>query len=461
MQAINLKDVLKAVDGNLICKGAEKEIKHVITNSKEIQKDSLFVPIVGERFDAHDFIQPAFESGAVASFASKEIDLSKINPDKTIIKVKDTKSALQALATWYRENLKLPIIAVTGSVGKTSTKEMVAAALGKNHKVLKTSGNQNSQIGVPLTIFNIENTHDFAVVEMGMSEFGEMARIARVAKPNFCVITNIGISHIENLKSKENILKEKLNAANYIGTDGILFLNADDQLLLEYYNENKLNKKIILFGEEKISDYKAENIISSEGKTKFKLCCPYGKYDIKIPTVGKHNVTNALAAIAVACNLGLDINEIKQGLLNYKNLKMRQEIHRKNSITIIDDSYNASPDSFKSGINVLNSVKANRRILVVADMLELGEFSNKAHFDIGTLAAKNNITCVLAIGKFADFVCSGAKKINELTKTIKCENNIKAYEFLEKYLKPNDAVLIKGSRGMHTDEIVKQLLKNF
>lgn len=459
MQAIKLNYILKAVDGDLIQEGKEKTINHVVTNSKEIKEGSLFVPIVGEHFDAHDFIQSAFESGAVASFASKEIDLSKISSDKTIIKVHDTKLALQALATWYRENLKLPIIAVTGSVGKTSTKEMIAAAISKNHKVLKTKGNQNSQIGVPLTIFNIENFHDFAVVEMGMSEFGEMERIAKVAKPNFCVITNIGISHIENLKTKENILKEKLNAANYIGKDGILFLNADDELLLNYYNENKYKKKIILFGENKISNYRAYDTIAYEDKTKFKLRCPYGEFNLEIPTIGKHNVTNALAAIAVAFNLGLNINEIQQGLLSYKSLKMRQEIYKKNSITIIDDSYNASPDSFKSGINVLNSIKANRKVLVVADMLELGELSNKAHFDIGVLAAKNNINCIFAIGKFANFVCDGAKETNKSTETIKCENNTEAYEQLKQYLKPNDAVLIKGSRGMHTDEIVKKLLK--
>ncbi len=457
MDEIFINDIVMAVEGKLLYSAENLKIKHISTNSKDIKENTLFVPIVGKRFDAHEFIEDVFKEGAVATFVQKDINISN-KENKAVIKVKDTLKALQQLATWYRHRLiKTKIIAVSGSVGKTSTKEIISCAISQKHKVLKTSGNQNSQIGVPLTIFNIEQSHDFAVVEMGMSEFGEMQRISDIVKADFCVISNIGLSHIENLKTQENILKEKLHAADYIDENGKLFLNGDDPILLEYYRQEK-NKNCILFGENEQCEYKASDISSSETSTTFTLSCPCATTQIEIPSVGKHNVKNALAAIAVASSLGIDIEEIKEGLSLYKSPKMRQEIHRANGITIIDDSYNASPDSAKSGIDVLKTIKANRYIVLLADMLELGEFADVAHFQLGKYIAENNIDHAICIGKFSHQIKKGIESCVDKTDVQICNSNKEAYKAIKNILKQGDAVLVKGSRGMHTEEIVNDLL---
>ncbi len=460
MEPISINEITKAVNGELLSSTENFEINHINTNSKNIDKNSLFVPIVGEHFDAHEFITDAFNSGSLATFTEKQIPMNSLTDNKAIIKVNNSLEALQKFAAWYRSKLKTTVVSVTGSVGKTSTKEMIYCAISQKHNVLKTFGNQNSQIGVPLTIFNIEKKHEFAVVEMGMSEFDEMQRISNVAKPNFCVITNIGISHIENLKSKENILKEKLHAADYIGEKGILFLNGDDPILLQHYKDNR-SDNFILFGENEHCQYRATEAISDGIFTEFKLICPFCQTKVKLPAIGRHNIKNALAAIAVALNLGLDIEEIKKGLLKYENPKMRQQIYNVKGITIIDDSYNASPDSIKSGIDVLKSIKAKRCIIVVADMLELGEFSENAHFELGQYIAKKKLDYAVCIGKFANNISDGINTISNKTDVKISKDNKQAYCILKSILKDGDAVLVKGSRAMHTEQIVNYLLNDF
>ncbi len=454
MESFLLSDVIKAVDGKILYQFEDTRIIHVTTNSREVKKGSLFVPIVGNRCDAHDFIAAAFKNGAVACFTERDnLDFN----NKNLIKVENTCSALQNLASWYRSKITNPIISVTGSVGKTSTKEMLAAAFSAKHNVLKTFGNQNSQIGVPLTIFNIEKKHDFSIVEMGISEFDEMEKISKVAKANYSVITNIGISHIENLGTQNNILLEKLHSADYIGKNGKLFLNGDDPLLFSYYDSANDNR-YILFGTSPHCHYMAKNILSNKHSTEFELVYPGGSTMVLLPTIGKHNVINATAAISVAHCLGLDLQEIKQGISEYETPKMRQKIHKKNNLTIIDDSYNASPDSIKSGIEVLNKTKKNRTIMVIADMLELGKLSEQEHFKIGLHIAENEIDFAVCIGNYSKYISKGIEEKNICTSIKIAENNFEAYEYLRKILQPYDTILVKGSRGMKTDEIVNNLL---
>lgn len=459
MEPIRICDIVSAVGGVLRKGSSNAEITSVSTNSREIEPGALFVPIIGEKVDAHQFIPMALEAGAQACFTQQEPDESLKFLEGAVIQVKDTQKALQDFASWYRKRFSIPVIGVTGSVGKSSTKEMIAAALSQGKKIHKTAGNYNSQIGLPLTVFGLDHTHEIAVIEMGMSNFGEMERLSVIARPTSAVMTNIGISHIEQLKTQENIRDEKLHIADTIGDRGVLYLNGDDPLLRPL--RETYPKKIIWYGMAEDCDYRAENISTVKDCTRFDLHAPFGVHKVMIPALGIHNVSNALAAIAAAYDQGLSLDDIRCGLLTYEGLAMRQQIHELEKITVIDDSYNASPDSIKSGISVLKAVKnAGRKIAVLADMLELGERSAQAHFELGTYAAENGVDVVVTIGKEAKKIGEGAAQSGTaLVKT--CETNDQAFSQLEKILQDGDCVLVKGSRGMHTDQIVQKLLTKY
>ena len=464
MENLKIYEILKYVNGALISGDPNIDISSISISSKDIAKNALFIPICGEKADGHDFISDALNNGAVCVLTQKPCDLAE---GKAYIKVSDTKKALQDLAYHYRRRFNIPFIGVTGSVGKSSTKEMIAAALSINKCVLKTKGNQNSQIGLPLTMFRIENKHDIAVIEMGISEFSEMDRLSKIACVDRAVITNIGISHIENLKTKENIRNEKLKIIlnNSKSSNKKLFLNGDDPLLSELKSNDKLlsneNIQIIYFGLGKNCDYKAENIKTANNKTIFTLVQKNLNVNIEIPAIGMHNVYNALSAIAVGMDLGIDINLIKEGLLTYKNLSMRQEIHNLKDITVIDDSYNASPDSIKSGINVLKQIVKNRSIVVLADMLELGKESKNAHYDLGKYCIENNIDVIITVGNEAKNIALGAHDMNKNTLIQSFDNNEDASKYLKSIIQKDDTILVKGSRSMHTDLIVKDLISSY
>lgn len=472
MEQLTIKEIVNAVDGIILCGNESTVISSVITNSKEVSRGSLFIPIKGVRFDAHEFIRSAFENGAYATLTERNEFDSNLG---VYIKVKNTREAFQHLAAYYREKFNIPIIAVTGSVGKTSTKEMIAAALFKYGRIMKTKGNLNSQLGVPMTIFQLDKNHDAAVVEMGISEPGEMDRISDVVKPNIAVITNIGISHIENLKTQENILKEKLNIAKYIKSDsGRLYLNGSDAVIrresgkfydfLENLEQNRKFRRdcVIYYGTDDFCDYKATNIKTVGDKTEFILKCKQYTGKVVIPCIGVHNVYNALAAIAIAYDLGLNICEIQEGLLTYKAIAMRQQIYRLKNINLIDDSYNASPDSIKSGIDVLMQVKGeNRGIAVLADMLELGKESKKAHFELGVYVAEKKVDAVITVGEESKEIVNGIKLKNSNILTKSFSTNEDASDYLKTIIKDSDSILIKGSRGMHADEIVRDLLEAY
>lgn len=472
MEKLSVKEIVGAVNGTILCGDENTIISDVITNSKEITKGNLFIPIKGARFDAHDFIKSAFENGAYATFTERD----EFNAGLGVyIRVKNTRDAFQHLAAYYRSKFNIPIIGVTGSVGKTSTKEMIASALFKYGNIMKTKGNLNSQIGVPMTIFQLNKNHNAAVVEMGMSEPGEMDRISFVVKPNRAVITNIGISHIENLKTRENILKEKLNIAKYIkSSSGRLYLNGSDPIVkkesgkfydfLENLEQNQEFRRdcVIYYGMDGFCDYQATDIKTVDDETEFILKCKHYKGKIVISCIGVHNVYNALAAIAIACDLGLNMSEIQEGLLTYKTIAMRQQIHKLKNINLIDDSYNASPDSMKSGIDVLVQLKgSNRGIAVLADMLELGKESKKAHFDLGTYIAEKKIEIVITVGTESREIVNGIKAygLDILTKSFL--NNEEALNYLKTIINRSDNILVKGSRGMHADEIAKELLNKY
>ncbi len=462
MEALFIKEILSATNGMLLSGNINEKINYISTNSNNMQPNSLFIPIIGEKFDGHNFILSSFTNGAIATLTqhNKVEDNSKI-----YIKVNNTLESLQNISKNYRKKFQIPIIGVTGSVGKTSTKEMIASALSSKHNVLKTSGNMNSQIGLPLTILRVENKHNIAVVELGISKFNEMSKIADIANVDKAVITNIGISHIENLKTKENIRDEKLKIINDLNDkDKTLYLNADDKLLFELEKNRTVKSRKVFFGvNSNLCNYKASNIKINNQSTCFDLSFNEHTYKISVPSIGIHNVYNALAAISIGTDLGMTIDEIQAGILSYKTESMRQQIHYLEKITVIDDSYNASPDSIKSGINVLNAVrnKNGKTIAVLADMLELGDFSKTEHFELGKFVANANVDSIIAIGQYAKYVINGALSINPNIYTNICMSNIIAFNKLNSIIEGNDTILVKGSRGMHTDEIVNMLLNKY
>lgn len=504
MEALSISEIVKAVNGTLLCGDETTRITSVSTNSKDLEEGSLFVPIVGERIDAHDFIEDAFSNGAVACFTCRH---EVKNNEKIYIGVDDTKIALQALGSFYRSRFNIPVIGITGSVGKTTTKEMVAAALETKYNVLKTHGNMNSQVGLPLMMLRINSDHEIAVIEMGISEEGEMAKLTPISRPEVAIMTNIGVSHIAQLKTKENIRKEKLNIINEFDEKSILYINGNDELLSQLYNysedynineninnnrnqENKensqmdvkidigettlpklLNSKVIAFGTENFCDYRAENIQTIEGKTHFVLKTSskvtenenvnvesVNDEEIVLQVLGLHNVQNALAALAVAAHYGIPVSVAKEGLRNYSPIAMRGQIKESKGIKIIDDSYNASPDSMKSGIQVLLQLDGiKRRFAVLADVMELGEFSEKCHYEVGEYIAGQKLDEVVTIGKDSRFISEAINDNNNLIVTHHFDNNSEAILYLQKVLQEGDGVLVKGSRSMHTDEIVKAL----
>lgn len=486
MELLSIGEIVKATKGKLLCGNDKLQIHAVSTNSKEVEEGTLFVPIVGERVDAHTFIPSVIEASAAAIIISKQIDLSGVKENQAIIQVADTKEALQDLAAYYRDKFDIPVIGITGSVGKTTTKEMISAALETKYHVLKTAGNMNSQVGLPLTIFRIDHSHEVAVIEMGISEAGEMQRLARVAKPTHAVITNIGVSHIGQLGSRENIRKEKMNIVNEFGEGSCLYVNGTDDMLMQIlpFSENlKLSDKektqkydiidisdttakslcradVVTFGCNKDCMYNATDIRVSNGHTKFYLqnTVEEVKCDdnqIELQVLGEHNIYNALVAIAIANKLGIETLVAKQGLKEYLPLAMRGEIVKANGVTVIDDTYNASPDSMRGGINVLLELEnVSRRFAVLADVLELGEYSYSCHYGVGEYIATKNIDEVVTIGNEAKAIVKAVEDAGVDIVTHSFDTNQEAINYLKEKLRSGDAVLVKGSRGMHTDEIV-------
>lgn len=452
LKKMTVKEITEAVGGRLICGGSQTEVTDIQFDSRAVGEGSLFVPLVGEKVDAHKFIGSCIEKCAATLTQNDAPD----GAEKPYIKVDDTLAALQRLAAHYRSGFRsLKLVGVTGSVGKTSTKEMIAAALSGGLNVMKTSGNKNSQIGLPSTMFDIEDEHEAAVIEMGMSEFGEMDKLCDIARPSMAVMTNIGKAHIENLKTQDNIMSEKFRITKHFDENGILFINGDDPLLKTLYGKQKF--RTVSFGLSEDNDYFASDITAKGTGTSF--VCVHGgeKREYYIPALGVHSVANALAAIAVGEALGLTFEQLSAGLLTYKNAPMRQQIIEADGFTIIDDSYNSSPDAAKVSLDVLKSLAGERQtIAVLADMLELGEVAADEHYGVGRHAGEIGVDTLITVGPLSENTARGANDAG--CKTV-CSftANDEAYEGLRGLMTKDCVILVKGSRGMHTDEIVKKL----
>lgn len=450
------EEISRACGGKLLGGAPTAEITSVAVDSREVKPGSLFVPIIGEKTDAHRFIGKAFEAGAAAVLTQEH---SQAEERGVWIAVDDTREALQRIAAVWRAEFTGPVVGITGSVGKTTTKEMTALALSSKGNVMKTEGNQNSQIGLPLTMFRLSPEYGAAVVEMGMSEFGEMSRLAAVAAPDYAIVTNIGLSHIGNLGSQKNIRSEKLHITDRFHEGSVLFLNGDDPLLAEL--RGSLPFRTVFYGTQPWCDFRAESIRAGAEASDFRYVAPSGKTgEIHLPVPGMHCVLDALAGLAAADRLGVPLAEAAASLARYRPLAMRMQIRRERGVTVIDDSYNSSPDAAKSSLSVLCGFHTGKRVAVLADMLELGDFSKQGHFGVGEYAAKSGVDVLVTVGAEAREIAEGALSVNPGMEYYVCSDNAQACETLERILCAGDTVLVKGSRGMKTDEIVKSLLAN-
>ena len=455
MEQITVKEILEATGGRLLCGSPDTPLDHVSIDSRTMKGNDLFVPLVGEKVDAHRFIGQAFDNGAAATFTS-EHDVMEDN--RPWIRVSDTKRALQALGAWYRRRLKLPLVGISGSVGKTTTREMVACALSARYRVYKTPANHNSQVGVPITMTEISGQDEIGVIELGMSEPGELTVIAGIAQIQMAVITNIGITHIEQLGSQENIFREKLSIQDGLTEHGILFLNGDDELLKKTTARDGF--ETIYYGTGENCHYRAVDVRLENGYPVFTAVCGDEQVPVRLKVMGTHNVANAMVSLAVASVCGIPMEAAAKQLAEFTGFQNRQQIYHTGGMTIIDDTYNASPVSMKAGLEVLNSIEhSRRRVAVLADMKELGPDSPRYHYEIGTYIAAHPVDKVAVLGEPAKEIARGVREQAPHILVYEFMDREPLVEWLKTELREGDAVLFKGSNSMELGKVAAVFLE--
>lgn len=478
MPGMTLSNIAEACHGRYV--GDEKllseQISGAVTDSRQVTDGYLFIPIKGERVDGHDFIPQVFAQGALAVLSERELD----NPAGPYILVESSTQAMKDIAAFYRGQIRAKVVGITGSVGKTSTKEMIASVLEEKYSVLKTAGNFNNEIGLPLTLFRIRDYHDVAVVEMGISDFGEMHRLGAMARPDISVITNIGYCHLENLGDRDGVLKAKTEVFEHLSPNASIILNGDDDKLAsknhvlisgtepDAHSQNGVSseRKIIdpvYYGINQLSDYgitkqiyatDVENL-GFDGMTAT-VHTPKGEFDVHIHIPGEHNVYNALCATAVGLELGLDLDMIKDGIEKAKTIAGRTNFIKANDMTIIDDCYNANPVSMKTSLEILSHAKG-RHIAVLGDMGELGSDEAALHYQVGEAVGQYGINTLFCAGKLAVNYAEAAKKVNPKCDVHYYENRDDMLAELKSYVKKGDTILIKASHFMEFTEVVNQI----
>ena len=431
------------------------EVSSVAIDSRKVVKDTLFVAIKGARVDGHSFIPQVMEAGALCSLS--EQDLGDV--DYPYIRVSSCTEALKDLAEHYRRSLDIKVVGITGSVGKTSTKEMIASVLSEKYNVLKTEGNFNNEIGLPLTVFNIREEHEVAVLEMGISHFGDMKPLAKIARPDVCVITNIGYAHLENLGKRDGILKEKSSMTDYMNPKGSVIFNGDDDKLKSYTSRD--GRTPVYFGLTSSCPFHVENIERKGLKgTYAEFVTPTSRFHAHISIPGDHMIYNALAGGAVGYALGMDNDEIARGIEKLVPIAGRNNLIEAKHYTIIDDCYNANPASMKSSLDVL-AYADTRKVAILGDMGELGADELAMHREVGAYAAFKNTDVLVCIGALSKDMAEAAKET-----VLATEKNMKVFHFdtkedfyqnMGQILKENDTILVKASHFMEFPEIVKKL----
>lgn len=444
MKPITLKEVAQACGGTLHG-DPELRITSIVTDSRKAVEGSLFAAIKGERADGHRFIPMTVEQGAVCVLCE---DAPAV--DTPYIQVESTLIALKGIAEYYRSLFSIPFIGVTGSVGKTSTKELISSVLSQKYNVHKTAGNFNNELGVPLTLFGLEESHEAAVIEMGISGFGEMTRLSKMVRPDISVITNIGCCHLENLGDRDGVLKAKTEMFTYLKENGTIILCHDDDKLATVTEYRGIRP--IFYGTDPADAYYADNIkeLLLDGVS-CTLHHDGSAIDVTIPAMGRHNVLNALCAMAVGKQLGLTDEQIKAGIERFQNVGSRNNIIHTCGMTVIDDCYNANPTSTKAGLNTL-SIFTGRKVAVLGDMKELGKDELSLHREVGAYAKEKGIDLLIAVGPLSEATAEGFGEGAVYFSTV--EDCIAEIGGL---LKEGDAVLVKASHSMHFEKIVEAL----
>ncbi|MEG2536936.1 MAG: UDP-N-acetylmuramoyl-tripeptide--D-alanyl-D-alanine ligase [Hydrogenoanaerobacterium sp.] len=430
-------------------------ISFVTTDSRDIRPGCLFVALHGEKFDGHSYINAALAAGAAYAVA----DIKGDYPADKVLFVGNTQSAFRRIAALYRLGLSAKIVAVTGSVGKTGTRDMAAAVLSAAYSTVKTQANLNNEIGVPQTVLSIESSHEAAVVEMGMSGFGEIEELSLCARPDIAIITNIGVSHIELLGSRAGIFKAKTEITSGLTAGAALVLCGDDDLLCTYDNP-RFN--IVRFGiNNKSCDVLAENIKIENSSTSFEILYKDSRYSALIPALGRHNVLNALAGFTAGVLAGVAPHEAARALAGYSPTGMRQKMTKYGGVTVVEDCYNASPNSFAAALHTLSEMPCDgRRIVIAADMLELGDFAEGAHKKMGELAAKLKIDSLYAFGELSRQMVAAAKMCG-INDAIHFKNKNELAEYIIRIAKDKDIIWFKASRGMKLEEVIKQFYEEW
>ena len=457
MEAITLAQLLEAVHGTLLGDFRDENVivQRVDTDSRTIHPGSLFIPLVGERFDGHAYINAALEGGAAGCFTQRERE--SYLPGKFYIKVDSTQRALRDLAAWYKARFPIPFIAVTGSVGKTTTKDMIAAVLSTRYRVLKTEGNLNNEIGVPMTLLRLSGEHEIAVLELGMNHAGEIDYLSALVEPDVVLMTNIGDSHIEHFGSREKILEAKSEIFHHVKSGAFVVINGDDPLLNTL--PGKLPYAFTRVGAGEGLDYRAERLVS-DGKSHMtcEVKTPHNSFPVEIPALGDHMIYPTLMAAAVGEHFGLTQTQIADGVLHFAPTKMRMNLlHRGDDITILNDTYNANPQSMRAAISVLSDRRSQWSIAVLGDMFELGPFAPALHTGVGECLGKARIDCLVAVGELAEHIAQGARN-SGVPLVYHCKDKAEAKPVLDQLVRPGSTILVKASRGMELEELTAYLL---
>ena len=467
MPNMNLRNIALACGGTYVGEEAllDKVICGAVIDSRLVEEDFLFIPIKGERVDGHDFIPQVFEKGACCVLSEKELE----NPAGPYIRVDSSEDALKKIAAFYRQSLAIKVVGITGSVGKTSTKEMIASVVSQKYSVHKTAGNFNNEIGLPLTVFGIRSEHEVAILEMGISGFDEMHRLSAVANPDICVITNVGLCHLENLGDRDGVLKAKTECFDHMRESGLAILNGDDDKLSTKKVVN--GREVVFYGidaEAKLDEAgmpMAEKSVYATGVANLgfegmqaMIHTPQGDFEALITIPGEHNVYNALAATAVGLELGLTLDEIQKGIAEAKTIAGRTNLIRANGYNVIDDCYNANPVSMEAALDVLSHAKG-RSIAVLGDMGELGENERELHFGVGKCVAEKKIDTLFCAGDLAIEYKRGAESVNLLCEVHHFANKEEMIKRLLAYTQVGDNILIKASHFMDFPKVVEALKK--
>lgn len=457
---MNVEEILNATRGKLLIGDLKENCENFCTDTRKILENDVYVGLKGENFDGNEYYEEALKKGAkVAIVSGIEIPKEKLEQykDKTIIEVDDSLIAFGKIAEYKRSLYNIPVIQVTGSVGKTSTRDIIANVIRTKYKTLQTEGNLNNHIGLPTTILKLKD-HEALVVESGMNHLGEISYLGKITKPTIAVITNVGTAHIGLLGSRENILKAKLEILENLKPEGTIVINNDNDMLNKWAKEDKVYKKYT-FGIDEKSDVMAYNIKIGNNSSTYNVKINNEEYTVNVPISGKHFVYNSLCAIAVGNLLGISPENIIKGIETFSLTKNRMEVVKiKDNVTVINDAYNASYDSMKPALEYLSELPANRKIAVLGDMFELGEFSEEIHRKVGIEVVTHKIDILVTVGKLAKYIAEEAKYLRMPEENIiSLETTEEASEYLNEILQKDDAVLLKAAHGMHFSEIFKSI----